>query len=64
MLAAKSTVKLTSNPELRGFWGAWGSWALDGMDSFIYALVLQLALREVLPRFPGLPTDVGTIGCL
>ena len=31
------------------------------MDSFIYALVLQPALRELLPR-SGLPADTGTIG--
>ena len=60
MLTAKSTPKLTSN-QVRGFWAAWGGWALDGMDSFIYALVLQPALRELLPR-SGLPTDVGTVG--
>ncbi len=60
MLSAKSTTKLTSN-QVRGFWAAWGGWALDGMDSFIYALVLQPALRELLPR-SGLPSDVGTVG--
>src|SRR5215475_6006412 len=31
------------------------------MDSFIYALVLQPALRELLPR-SGLPADTGTVG--
>ena len=31
---------LTRN-QIRGFWAAWGGWALDGMDSFIYALVLD-----------------------
>lgn len=34
---------------------------MDGMDGFIYALVLQPALRELLPK-SGLPTDTGTIG--
>ena len=33
---------LTTN-QIRGFWAAWGGWALDGMDSFIYALVLTPA---------------------
>jgi len=42
-------VKLTRNQRL-GFLAAWGGWALDGMDSFIYALVLAPALRELLPR--------------
>lgn len=40
---------LTRN-QVRGFWAAWGGWALDGMDSFIYALVLPPALTELLPR--------------
>ena len=34
---------------------------MDGMDGFIYALVLQPALRELLPK-SGLPADTGTIG--
>ena len=41
--------RLTPN-QIRGFWAAWGGWALDGMDSFIYALVLVPALTELLPR--------------
>ena len=41
--------KLTGN-QIRGFWAAWGGWALDGMDSFIYALVMVPALHELLPR--------------
>jgi len=40
--------KLTTNQK-RGFLAAWGGWALDGMDSFIYALVLVPALMELLP---------------
>src|SRR5712691_2284430 len=40
---------LTQN-QVRGFWAAWAGWALDGMDSFIYALVLTPAIRELLPR--------------
>jgi hypothetical protein len=28
-----------------GFLAAWGGWVLDGMDSFIYALVMVPALR-------------------
>lgn len=42
-------MRLTKNQRL-GFLAAWGGWALDGMDSFIYALVLAPALRELLPR--------------
>lgn len=44
-----SSDKLTRN-QIRGFWAAWGGWALDGMDSFIYALVLTPAVTELLPR--------------
>src|SRR6266446_412038 len=40
---------LTRN-QIRGFLASWGGWALDGMDSFIYALVLVPALRELLPK--------------
>ena len=52
--------KLTQN-QIRGFWAAWGGWALDGMDSFIYALVLVPSLRELLPR-SGIRADAGAIG--
>ncbi len=44
-----TTIPLTQN-QIRGFWASWGGWALDGMDSFIYALVLVPSLRELLPR--------------
>jgi len=49
-----------------GFWAAWGGWALDGMDSFIYALVLVPALRELLPRsgIPATPAALGYYGGL
>ncbi len=47
--------RLTRN-QVRGFWAAWGGWALDGMDSFIYALVLPPALTELLPRSGIAPT--------
>lgn len=51
---------LTSN-QVRGFWASWGGWALDGMDSFIFALVMVPALRDLLPR-SGMKADTGTIG--
>jgi len=47
--------------QIRGFWAAWGGWALDGMDSFIYALVLVPSLRDLLPR-SGIPATKGNIG--
>jgi len=52
--------RLTTN-QVRGFWASWGGWALDGMDSFIYALVLVPSLRELLPR-SGIPATKGNIG--
>ncbi len=36
--------------QILGFWAAWAGWTLDGMGSFIYALVLSPALTELLPR--------------
>src|SRR5215475_14957277 len=52
--------RLTTN-QIRGFWAAWGGWALDGMDSFIYSLVLVPALTELLPR-SGIPATTGNVG--
>ena len=51
---------LTRN-QWRGFFAAWGGWALDGMDSYIFALVMVPALRELLPK-SGLPNDVAGVG--
>src|SRR2546425_12888556 len=51
---------LTSN-QRRGFLAAWGGWVLDGMDSFIYALVMVPALRELLPR-SGIAADQAHVG--
>jgi len=52
--------------QIRGFWAAWGGWALDGMDSFIYALVLTPALTELLPRsgIPATPANVVSYGSI
>lgn len=57
--------RLNSN-QIRSFWAAWGGWTMDGMDSFIYSLVLVPALRELLPRsgIPGTPANVGLYGGL
>lgn len=53
-----------SKNQVRGFWAAWGGWALDGMDSFLYALVMVPALRDLLPRSGIEPTqaNVGYYG--
>jgi MFS family permease len=53
-------IALTPN-QRRGFLAAWGGWVLDGMDSFIYALVMVPALRELLPN-SGLPGDQANVG--
>ncbi len=52
--------RLTVN-QVRGFWAAWGGWALDGMDSFIYALVMVPALKDLLPR-SGIAADAAHVG--
>lgn len=57
---AAPQVPLTSH-QLRSFWAAWGGWALDGMDSFIYALVMIPALKELLPK-SGIPGDAANTG--
>ncbi len=57
---AKSKPKLTSN-QIRSFWAAWGGWSMDGMDSFIYSLVLVPALKELLPR-SGIPATTANVG--
>jgi MFS family permease len=50
--------------QIVGFWSAWAGWTLDGMDSFIYALVLNPALTELLPRsgYAATPANVGFAG--
>jgi MFS family permease len=55
-----SSPPLTRN-QIRGFWASWGGWTLDGMDSFIYALVLVPSLRDLLPQ-SGIAATKGNIG--
>jgi len=59
-LHSESKSTLTRN-QRRGFAAAWSGWMLDGMDSFIYALVMLPALRELLPR-SGIPGDAANTG--
>jgi len=47
--------------QIKGFWAAWGGWTLDGMDAFIYALVLVPALTELLPQ-SGIEATPGNVG--
>jgi MFS family permease len=58
--ASAASQPLTSN-QIRGFWASWGGWTLDGMDSFVYALVLVPSLRELLPR-SGIQATKGNVG--
>jgi len=58
--AAPLKPRLTRN-QVRSFWAAWGGWSMDGMDSFIYSLVLVPALTELLPR-SGIAATTANIG--
>src|SRR6202451_314970 len=58
--ASAVSPSLTRN-QIRGFWASWGGWTLDGMDSFVYALVLVPSLRELLPR-SGIAATKGHVG--
>ena len=58
--AARTRTPLNAN-QIKGFWAAWGGWTLDGMDAFIYALVLVPALTELLPQ-SGIAATPGNIG--
>jgi MFS family permease len=55
-----------SRQQILGFWAAWCGWVLDGMDSFIYALVLSPAMKELLPNsgLPATPANVAFIGSI
>lgn len=57
---AKLLTTLDQN-RARGLWAAWGGIVLDGMDSFIYALVLVPAMRELLPA-SGVPATTANLG--
>ena len=58
--AGRATPKLTPN-QVRSFWAAWAGWSMDGMDSFIYSLVLVPALTDLLPR-SGIPATTANVG--
>ena len=57
--APVAPLRLTPN-QRRGFFAAWGGIVLDGVDSFIYALVLVPALRALLPA-SGIEPTVGNV---
>src|ERR1043165_944974 len=64
-MATTATVPVRRTPlnsnQIKGFWAAWGGWCLDGMDAFIYSLVLVPALTELLPK-SGIAATPGNIG--
>ncbi len=57
---ARTKPPLTRN-QVRSFWAAWGGWTMDGMDSFIYSLVLVPALTELLPK-SGIRATTANVG--
>jgi len=59
-MSEQPSTALTKN-QWRGFFASWGGWALDGMDSYIFALVMVPALKELLPK-SGLRSDVAGVG--
>ena len=63
---AKPAKTPLNRQQILGFWAAWGGWTLDGMDSFIYALVLTPALTELLPNsgYSAAPADVAVVGSI
>jgi MFS family permease len=58
--SVRTRTRLNAN-QIKGFWAAWAGWMLDGMDAFIYALVLAPALAELLPR-SGIAVNQGNVG--
>ncbi len=59
--AALARPAALTTDEKRGFMAAWGGWALDGMDAFIYGLVLVPALTELLPASGLAPTPTNIV---
>src|SRR5215471_13410065 len=50
-----------TSQQKKGFIAAYAGWTLDGMDAFIYALVLTPALRDLLPA-SGIEATTVNIG--
>ena len=60
ILGQRGKTKLNRD-QITGFLAAWFGWILDGMDAFIYALVLGPALTELLPK-SGYAANTENIG--
>ena len=61
----RTKTPLTTNQK-KGFIAAYAGWTLDGMDAFIYGLVLVPALRELLPLsgIQATPVNIGIWGSI
>src|SRR5260370_6288992 len=57
----RQTLSRLNRNQVRSFWAAWAGWTMDGMDSFIYSLVLVPALRDLLPK-SGIATTPANVG--
>jgi MFS family permease len=55
--------RLTKQQKI-GFLGCWLGWVMDGVDSFIFALVFVPSIRELLPAsgFEATPANVASAG--
>jgi len=65
-MSEPAVARTTASPRLTGdqkraFFAAWGGWLLDGMDGFIFSLVLVPAMRDVLPK-SGIAATQANIG--
>jgi MFS family permease len=58
--STSASLRLTGDQK-RSFFAAWGGWLLDGMDGFIFSLVLVPAMRDVLPK-SGIAATQANIG--
>jgi MFS family permease len=60
-VASTSASPRLTGDQKRAFFAAWGGWLLDGMDGFIFSLVLVPAMRDVLPK-SGIAATQANIG--
>lgn len=60
---SKAKSKLTRT-QIIGFLGCWLGWVMDGVDSFIFALVFVPSMRELLPAsgFEASPANIAFAG--
>ncbi|HEX5230192.1 MAG TPA: MFS transporter [Bryobacteraceae bacterium] len=61
VVAPQAASRPLTSSQIRAFWAAWAGWTMDGMDSFIFSLVLVPALRDVLPN-SGIAATTANVG--